>query len=99
MRSHKALDQKVFSFETLTKWHDIDMVRSNTGEFVVKTDGFDPLRGYIDAIDEILITGKVDDFNELRKLRKDLKELRDRFLKMKLEGLYEPDEEGGQDNE
>ena len=99
MRSHKALDQKVFSFETLIKWHDIAMVISNTGEFVVETYGFDPLRGYIDEIDEILITGKVTDFHELRELRKDLKELRDRFLKLKLEGLYEPDEEGGQDNE
>ena len=99
MRSHKALDQKVFSFETLIKWHDIEMVISNTGEFVVETRGFDPLRSYIGAIDEILITGKVTDFDELRELRKDLKELRDRFLKLKLEGLYEPDEEGGQDNE
>lgn len=99
MRSHKALDEKVSSFETLTKWHDIAMVISNTGEFVVETRGFDPLRGYIDAIDEILITGKVNDFDELRELRKDLKELRDRLLKLKLEGLYEPDEEGGHDNE
>lgn len=99
MRSHKALDQKVFSFETLVPWHDIEMERRESGEFVTKPNGFDPLRDYVSELDEILITGKVRDFDKLRELRKDLEELRDRFLKLKLEGLYEPDEEGGQDNE
>lgn len=89
MSSHKALNERVDRFETLVPWHDIEMERRENGEFVTKPNGFDPLRNYVSELDEILITGKVKDIDTLRKLRKDLKELHDELLKVKLEGLYE----------
>lgn len=66
----------------------------DTGEWVANPRGFDPLRGYLHEIDNILITGEIDDIDTLRELRKDLSKIREDFLRFKMVGLYEK-EEGG----
>ena len=89
MSSHKALNMPIGDIMTFHAWHDIELMVSNNGDPVLRPNGADPLRLYIDAIDEILVTGKVSDFNVLRAIRKDLDEIHRKFVQLKFEGWYE----------
>lgn len=96
MSSHKALNMPIGDIMTFHAWHDIELMESSNGEPVLRPQGADPLRLYIDALDEILITGKVSDFEDLRKLRKDLDEIHRKFVQFKFEGWYDCKKGGAQ---
>lgn len=96
MSSHKALNMPIGDIMTFHAWHDIELMESSNGEPVLRPHGCDPIRNYIEELDEILITGKVSDFDVLRGLRKDLDEIHRKFVQLKFEGWYESEKGGAQ---
>lgn len=96
MSSHKALNMPIGDIMTFHAWHDIELMVSNNGDPVLRPNGVDPLKVYIDTLDEILVTGKVSDFNVLRAMRKDLDEIHQKFVQLKFEGWYESEKGGAQ---